>query len=412
MAIVLAGGGITGGVYEVGALRALDDFLVSHRVTDFDIFVGTSAGSLVASLLANGVSPDQLFRGIVGTDKEPVKFRTLKRFDIYAPAWSEYRTRLTQFPKVIFRVLSDMVRGPEGMGVIDSLMSLGEAFPSGILDNRPLEQYVKRALSVKGLSDDFDKLKRQLFIPAVNLDTARRTVFGAPEAPRVPISKAVRASSAIPMLFCPVKIADGEYVDGGVEKNLHLDVAIEQGAKLIVAVNPIVPFLNSPEEQAGQRIGNLRHHISTRGLAWVADQVYRTLIYTRMELGLARIRRIHPDVDIILLEPRRDDARMFLYNVMRYNARVSIAKHGFLTVHKTLGQNFARYRQVFASHGLEISRALIDREYESLAARRFSMDAVVQMLSSVPFVRRMVPSAPSALPAVLKSDTLPGSDRQ
>ena len=65
-ALVLAGGGVTGGVYEVGALRAIDDLLVDRSVNDFDIYVGTSAGALVTSLLANGVSPEdmlQVFRG-------------------------------------------------------------------------------------------------------------------------------------------------------------------------------------------------------------------------------------------------------------------------------------------------------------------------------------------------------------
>ena len=48
-ALVLAGGGLTGAVYEIGALRAIDDLLVDRTVNDFDIYVGTSAGALVAS---------------------------------------------------------------------------------------------------------------------------------------------------------------------------------------------------------------------------------------------------------------------------------------------------------------------------------------------------------------------------
>jgi len=57
MALVLAGGGLTGAVYEIGALRAINDLLTDRTVNDFDIYVGTSAGALVGALLANGITP-------------------------------------------------------------------------------------------------------------------------------------------------------------------------------------------------------------------------------------------------------------------------------------------------------------------------------------------------------------------
>src|SRR5215813_15053143 len=63
-ALVLGGGGFTGGVYQIGALRALDLLSVNRSVTQFDVYVGTSAGSLIASLVANGVSPEQMMRTV------------------------------------------------------------------------------------------------------------------------------------------------------------------------------------------------------------------------------------------------------------------------------------------------------------------------------------------------------------
>jgi NTE family protein len=56
-ALVLGGGGFTGGVYEIGALRALDLLSVNRTVNQFDVYVGTSAGAFVASLAANGITP-------------------------------------------------------------------------------------------------------------------------------------------------------------------------------------------------------------------------------------------------------------------------------------------------------------------------------------------------------------------
>src|ERR671928_706959 len=64
-ALVLGGGGFTGGVYEIGALRALDLLSVNRTVNQFDVYVGTSAGSFVAALMANGVTPEEMMRVIV-----------------------------------------------------------------------------------------------------------------------------------------------------------------------------------------------------------------------------------------------------------------------------------------------------------------------------------------------------------
>src|SRR3954452_21322125 len=61
-ALVLGGGGFTGGVYEIGALRAFDLLAVNRTVNEFDIYVGTSAGSFVASMLANGITPEEMMR--------------------------------------------------------------------------------------------------------------------------------------------------------------------------------------------------------------------------------------------------------------------------------------------------------------------------------------------------------------
>src|SRR3954466_8215768 len=72
-ALVLGGGGFTGGGYEIGALRALDLLSVNKSVNQFDIYVGTSAGSLIAALAANGVTPEQMMR--IVNDQVPTPFR-------------------------------------------------------------------------------------------------------------------------------------------------------------------------------------------------------------------------------------------------------------------------------------------------------------------------------------------------
>ena len=72
-ALVLGGGGFTGGVYEIGALRAIDLLSVNRTVNEFDVYVGTSTGAFVAAALANGVTPEEMMRVIVqrGADAVP-----------------------------------------------------------------------------------------------------------------------------------------------------------------------------------------------------------------------------------------------------------------------------------------------------------------------------------------------------
>ena len=56
-ALVLGGGGFTGGVYEIGALRAFDLLAVNRTVNEFDVYVGTSAGAFVGSWSPTGSPP-------------------------------------------------------------------------------------------------------------------------------------------------------------------------------------------------------------------------------------------------------------------------------------------------------------------------------------------------------------------
>src|SRR3954447_22963330 len=87
-ALVLGGGGVTGGVSEMAAPRAIDLLSVNRTVNDFDIYVGTSAGSVVAALTANGVTPEQMMR--VVNNQGPLPFHDLSRDMLLKPNWREW----------------------------------------------------------------------------------------------------------------------------------------------------------------------------------------------------------------------------------------------------------------------------------------------------------------------------------
>src|SRR5216683_6647025 len=87
-ALVLGGGGFTGGVYEIGALRALDLLAVNSTVSQFDVYVGTSAGSFIAALVANGVTPEEMMSVVTRQGQRP--FRDIDLADLLRPNLLEY----------------------------------------------------------------------------------------------------------------------------------------------------------------------------------------------------------------------------------------------------------------------------------------------------------------------------------
>src|SRR3954447_18869473 len=87
-ALVLGGGGLTGGVYEIGALRALDLLSVNRTVNQFDVYIGTSAGSFVAAMTANGITPEEMMR--VVNQQVPTPFRDVDVGTLLRPNILEY----------------------------------------------------------------------------------------------------------------------------------------------------------------------------------------------------------------------------------------------------------------------------------------------------------------------------------
>src|SRR5690606_41481604 len=101
---------------------------------------------------------------------------------------------------------------------------------------------LERSYSMLGRTNDFRLLSRRLYLIAADLESSEAVKFGAPGWDHVPISRAVQASVAAPGLYLPVEIDGRFYMDGTLRKGLHASVALEDGADLVLAVNPLVPI--------------------------------------------------------------------------------------------------------------------------------------------------------------------------
>ena len=249
LALVLAGGAISGGAFKVGGLKALNDFLVNKRVTDFDIYVGLSAGAFLAAPLAGGIPPEEMLASLDGKSKQ---FSQLSPLDLYQLNYKEFIARplkyayghltfvpgimydlFSAFPKMkgnFWKHLKELVKHPS-YSTYEQLLSpllkvaystrsipqIGELLPSGIFDTSKLERYLRNNMKQNRMTNNFKVLKkmsgRSLYIAATDLDTSQRVIFGPDEKNDVTISQAIQASTAVPGFYKPARIKGVDYID-------------------------------------------------------------------------------------------------------------------------------------------------------------------------------------------------------
>ena len=372
-ALVLGGGGFTGSVYEIGALRALDLLSVRHSVNEFDIYVGTSAGSFVAAAVANGVTPEEMMRVIV--QQVPTPFPDARISSLLKPNYREFLTRGAKFPLRLAKLLHTLARDVGQISAVDVVLGLADALPTGLYSADGIERYVSRVLSDPARTDDFRELRRELYVIATDLDSCQRMVFGAQDADDVPISKAVSASSAVPMIYKPVRIGNREYVDGGLVSTTNLDIAVERGAKFIVVVNPLVPYVNDMSKRIPTLTGSRVRRVSDMGFPQIGYQAFKLIAHQRLHELARRWEERYPGVDIVLIEPDPADELMFQTSVLNFASRVDIARHGFESVTLQLAQDYQRFKRVAARHGIEISASRVRKVVKYFEAERESTRA-------------------------------------
>ncbi len=367
-ALVLGGGGFTGGVYEIGALRALDLLSVNRTVNQFDVYVGTSAGSFVAAAVANGVTPEEMMRVIV--QQVPTPFPDARVSALLRPNYGEFLSKGVLLPLRLLAVLRSLVRDLGQVSAVDLVVGLAEALPSGLYSGEGIERYVRQVLSDPDRTDDFRLLENELYLAATDLDTCERIVFGAQGWDDVPISTAVSASGALPMLYKPVKVKDRELIDGGILSTTNLDIAVEAGAKFIVVVNPLVPYVNDFHKRIPTIAGSRARRVSDMGFPQIGYQAFKLLAYQRLHELARRWEERYPGVDIILIEPEPNDELMFQTSIMNYTSRVDIARHGFQSVTLKLAHDYPRFKRICARHGVEISATRVRKVVRHFEAER------------------------------------------
>ena len=235
--LVLGGGGILGEAW-MSALLAGVEQAAGWDPLDCEAYVGTSAGSIVAAALAGGVSP----RSRVG----PMPEAPTVELDSDGALW----------PGLVGQALE--AARAAGLVTAAPLAALGlrSTAAGGALARRlALARVPRGSRSLGGLRAQVDRTgvdwDGRLLVAAVELESGRRAVFGAPGAARATVGQAVEASCAIPGYFRPVEIGGRSYVDGGAWSPTNLDAAPVGRGTRVLCLNPTGAFRPSRASPAG-----------------------------------------------------------------------------------------------------------------------------------------------------------------
>jgi len=358
--LAIAGGGPVGAIYELGALRAVDEAINGLRLHDVDVYVGVSAGAFIAASLANNITVADMCRIFTGHEHAEHLFEPEK---LLKPAYREYIERARQVPGALTDGLLDIVKHPLHASIARLFGSLGQAIPSGIFDNEAINKFLIDVFQSSERSNDFKDLAHKLYIVAVDLDTGAAVRFGADDNNSIPISRAVQASAALPGMYPPVKIGDRYFVDGALRRTMHASVALDEGVDILLGINPLVPYDSSSHAEDT--------HIPIKkliqgGLPLILSQTFRALIQSRMTVAFRKYRETHPATDLLLVEPNRGDEEIFFTNIFSFSSRVALCDHAYRQTRMDLRKRADELDEVLSRYGMNLKREVLKQSNRSL----------------------------------------------
>jgi predicted acylesterase/phospholipase RssA len=370
--LAIAGGGPLGAIYELGALRALDESIEGLRLHELDVYVGVSSGALIAAGLANRMTTGELCRIFMGQKHASLKFEPA---DFLRPAYREYFQRASRVPKILADSLLGMLRHPGHVGIAQLVSELGKTIPSGIFDNETIHDFLAHALAITGQSNRFKDLPCKLYVIAVDLDSGAVVRFGSDGQNGITISRAVQASAALPGLYPPVEINGRSFVDGALRRTLNATAALDEGVDLLIGVNPLVPFdTNSKPLYTGLSMDKLIHG----GLPLIMSQTFGAMIQSRMEAGFRKYYTSHPSADLVLLEPDRGDETIFFTNIFSYSDRNALCEHAYQATRQDLYRRRDELQPLLEKRGMGLRLDALqdsDRTLEDSISPRFHSHA-------------------------------------
>ena len=302
--LVLGGGGILGAAWMVGALKAVEEIHgFDPRTADY--IVGTSAGSVLSSLLGAGVSVEQLIdhqRGKSIVDGPLAGYS----WD-YEKATGGHRPSIPRLlgpgsGKLIRRSLAGRARKMPPTAVLAAFMPAGK----GSLDR---VGHLVEAFTPYGEWSPHDNV----WIVALDYESGRRVAFGHENAPQVPLSDAVMASCAIPGWFRPVTIDGRTYIDGGAWSATSADLLAGLDLDEVYVLAPMLSFaMDQPDTVLGR-----------------VERRWRAQVTKRCVTEVGKLRA--GGADVTILGPGPEDLEAMGANVMDNSRRLAVLETSLRT---------------------------------------------------------------------------------
>jgi NTE family protein len=286
-ALVLGCGGVAGAAWSIARLHRLQQHL-DWDPRDADILVGTSAGAVLATLLASGVSVDALLACQQGRNNHSI--------------WDHDRDTggaLPPIPALRFTGTGLALKGLKGK--VSPLTALCGLLPRGTFDMTPFRNLINSAVKDRHWPEH-----PATWIMAVDNESGRRVPFGRGGAPRAHIADAVCASYGVPGWCPPVEIGGRTYIDGGVASPTSADMVVDSAVEEVIVLAPMAS--SRPD-----RPGSLPQRLE-RGM-----RRYMTAIVNREEALLKRAGK-----KVLRIEPEANDLRAIGYNMMDPARRESV----------------------------------------------------------------------------------------
>ena len=351
VALCLPGGGLSGALYQVGALAALEDGVAGFGGQSFALYVGLSSGATVAASLAGGIPIERIYRALL----DPVdNFFPLERGHIMRLDFDEWnRTLATAWVALRHGVTRMATRGgdapnpPRNMLLLEQMDRLYDSLPAGLFGLDRYERFLAEFFLRRGIPNSFRAMPRPLRIATYDLDSGQRVMFGAPGWEDVPVSLACAASLALPVFFSPVRIGNRHYIDGGVGHGAHLDVAADAGVDLTILVSPLVPVQTT--NRAVPTGHGVRMSVRDKGMFWVFNQAMRIGAHARIHQDVRAVSSRtdrDPAPSVLVLEPEPTDTLLFLHNPANLTARRAILEYAYKTTRDRVARWIDRHHAV------------------------------------------------------------------
>lgn len=327
----LPGGGITGGLYQLGALTALEESVEGFKAHALDGYLAVGSGAVIASALAGGLETTRLYRALL----DPADtFFALERRHLLSVDVGEWRRAAFALASAIRHALSSAREKPVETAVDpwNELDRLYDVLPAGLFSLEAFEHFFDAFLERRGVGSLFRDLPRRLIVPSHDIDTGELIPFGGKGFEHHRIARAACASMALPLFFAPVRIGERQFFAGSTGNASALELAItELSAEVVLIVNPLVPVSARGVSRVPTGHG-AGEGVRDKGLLWVFNQAMRIGEQARLrsEVGLLRAR--NPEVEFVVIEPSPVDAVRFMDSPMKYSARRTILEEAFRSV--------------------------------------------------------------------------------